>query len=184
MGDLANRVQLLNKAFDTPFFKEQLKNWNLEKQANRNLLQEYWNKDSTEFISFWQSGGNESHLKEAIVLAVIEESTESLVGAFIDVVCPEIPNLKSISVQSIQQGDCTICPVAEKIIDIVKFVTNSTENERDKFNREEIEAIINDTKLEKGDFIIHSLLLVRSCVLLQFCISLWIMFNENPSKNI
>mmetsp|Transcript_1403 Transcript_1403/g.1787 ORF Transcript_1403/g.1787 Transcript_1403/m.1787 type:complete len:197 (-) Transcript_1403:363-953(-) len=179
--DLHKRVALLNEAFSTSFFRNQLTVWNQEKQSNRRVLEDYWSSGSEEFTEFWEHGDNNSHVKEAVVLTVLEDITESLAGAFIDTVCPELSQLRNAAITSIQSDLAS--PIPETVLNIVKYVTNSSENNSDKFNRQEVADIIAETKLEKGDFIIHSLLLVRSCLLLQFCISLWLIYSNELASS-
>ena len=176
--DLSNRIRLLNDAFATDMFKEQLQRWNIEKQTNRSVLSDYWSSSCTDFISFWENGEGASDVKPALVLTVLEDVFENgISGAFVHVVCPELPKLYD-TVRLTLNGESPSPSVANSVVNIVTCVSQSTENDSSNFNRDEITAIIKNSKLEKGDFILHSLMLARSCILLQFSINLFLLYSN------
>ena len=206
-NELTQRVRTLNEAFQLPLFRKQLESWRQEKSSNQSILSEEWNTDegrAQEFARFWQRPPSVDCIREAMILTAMEDISESLAGAFVTIVCPDLDTLQQsavVSAQILQQtkdevnatpanvpsltpedsGDATIS-LYERALHIFKYTLRGEENQSNWFDRDAVMASISEAQLEKPDFILHSMLLVRSCVLLQFAINLWITWDTNKDS--
>ena len=175
-GNIEERIKSLGAIFRSPGFKLQIQQWNEEKQENRALFRGYWDRQKEQFEKFIQSEIAEEETKIAMVVTALEDIPNSLEGAFMSIVCPELMDLQE---NVLQMTDFS------KLIEIFKYIVEERENDHNIFDRsfivKSVEFEEKEKNFENGSLVVHSLLLVRSCILLQFALAFWLIFDNTQN---
>ena len=202
MAGWQERVELVEAALGTDVFKQQLKTWAGEKQSNRLTLADLWEDGElgAEFRNFWEQPPHVDCLREAMIITAIEDIMETLAGPFVATMCPDLVTLQQaalLSAQTLQglaegleepgaisisESETAGDTLYQRALDIMLRTREGQENEAPLFDRHQVEQGIADAALSNGPFVLHSLLLVRSCVLLQFTLDLWMIWDTNKDS--
>jgi len=143
---------------------------------------EFWEQTGSIFKGFWNT--TEIEVKLAMCLASIQEISDSIPQAllFIHAICPEIiPFLDNTQTPETQNVYITqnvnLNKTTNLIIGIMEKLAVSKENDAE-FSSKSVKENLSNSSIIDSTFAADSLLVIRSCILLEFCSGIVVIWSN------
>jgi len=166
------QIEKINVGLENNFLQLSVNNWKEQRDSLRKGFIEFWNQTGVKFKEFWQTTENEVRL--AMCLASIQELSESIAQSFlfIHATCPEILPFLDNNPHSPEAQSATSI-----ILGLMEKLAISKENDAEFSNKSVKESLSNASIIDSA-FAAESLLLIRSCILLEFCSGIVVIWSN------
>ncbi|KAF2073454.1 hypothetical protein CYY_005239 [Polysphondylium violaceum] len=180
---LEGRVTNINDVYKSQEFKQMIDAWKSQKNQLRASLIEFWNdyQEKTEFVSWWNKLNNQ--YKTALLLTSIEELKQDLDNyeEYSGIACPELLDtdtlLKSVDSEYDYSAQPNVPAISTVLFRMINQAVDSKENDSSNFtglNRMKLHY----SDLEDPQFVVQSMLVVRSCILLGFFVNIVLLYRS------
>eukprot|EP01101_Sappina_pedata_P010022 TRINITY_DN620_c0_g1_i2.p1 TRINITY_DN620_c0_g1~~TRINITY_DN620_c0_g1_i2.p1 ORF type:complete len:211 (-),score=72.97 TRINITY_DN620_c0_g1_i2:39-671(-) len=178
--DFGLRFVSLSASLSTPAFQQKVQAWQTEKTLLLRNLKELWREMEKEFSEFWSSEEDKHFVVKMATLAAAVEEIPVELGAFMPVVCPEIATILE-KATTFDNPDPNPVPEGSassgSVVDLIKCLVSMRENDSNVFDFADLSAaLFGQKEMANPVLAIKSMKIVRSLVLIQFGVSLCLMF--------
>jgi len=165
------QIAKINAGLENNFTQISVNNWKEQCSSLRKGFVEFWEQTGSIFKNFWLT--TEMDVKLAMCFASIQELSDSIPQAylFIHTICPEIiPFLDNAQTPETQNTTNLIIGIMEKLV-----VNKENDGE---FSSKSVKENLSNSSIIDSTFAADSLLLIRSCILLEFCSGIVVIWSN------
>jgi hypothetical protein len=171
MASDSERFQHIIEALNTDVIQTQLASWKEQRDLLRQTMLEMWNEEDqngSQFKSWWSK--IQPDVRTAVVCTALEDLPNGFSFASLStVVCPEIMEVEDLLKEN-----------GQKILSMLDLLIDDSENTEHAFSTAIFSEVFNSEK--QSSTALNALKLARSCILLQFGISILLLFNSQKDE--
>jgi hypothetical protein len=167
-----DRIAKINVILGSAEFQDQMDEWKAQRTLLRKIVCEFWKNYQNQFEDYWKKC--DSEIRTAFVLSAIEDLPDiTIMSGLMPLCCPELLEAQEFVDEP------------TKLIELFHILTTSKENHTSSnavISLEENDEL--NSRLTQPPLAEMSLKLVRSCVLLQFCSAISLIYQEEHDSSI